>query len=233
MCGRYVIAAALPELAAFLAAGVSEELAEQFHPSWNVPPTASVPALTLEHGERRLGRFDWGLIPPWAKQRTIGARTFNARAESVATKPTFRSAFFTRRCLVPAAPGFYEWSRGPVDRKTPYLFERVDGDPMVFAGLWEVWRPGPGEAWTRSCTIITAPASSDVAPVHDRQPVLLERDAWDRWLDPALRDRDELEAMLIASPPGTMRRYEVSRDVGSTRNDSPDLTEPVASSRLL
>ena len=145
VCGRYVLAESLPELAAFFDAGISPELAERYRPSYNVPPSNTVPAVAIgRDGERTLGAYAWGLVPSWAKDPAIGARTFNARAEGLATRPAFRGPFRSHRCLVPAAPGFYEWSKHGADRGTPYLFARADGAPMALAGLWSAWRPGQG-----------------------------------------------------------------------------------------
>jgi putative SOS response-associated peptidase YedK len=216
-------------LATFFAAEVTPALTQGFEPSYNIPPTRSVPALTLEAGSRRLDAYSWGLVPSWARDRSIGPKTFNARAESVAVKPTFRAAFRTRRCIIPADPGFYEWSKDPRELRTPYLFARRDGEPMAFAGLWEVFRAGRDEPWTRSCTIITTEAGGDVAPVHGRQPVILERASWDRWLDPGLHDRDELEALLVPGPAGSLVRRRVSSAVGDPHNDRPELVEAVDS----
>ena len=224
MCGRFTIASSPQRLLTAFGAEAEEGLEDQFAPSWNVAPPRPGLGVTAEEGRRVLGRFSWGLVPSWAKDPSMAARTFNARAETVATKPTFRSAFAARRLLVPADPGFYEWSKNPADLRTPYLFCRVDDEPMAFAGLWEVWRPGPGEPWRRSLTIITTDAGADVAPVHPRQPVVLERDAWDLWLD-RHAERDELEGLLVAGPAGVLRRVRVSRAVGNAANDTPELIE--------
>ena len=227
MCGRFTIASPPARLLAVFEAEPEEGLEEHFQLSWNLAPTRQVLGVTEEEGRRVLGRFRWGLLPSWAKDPSMSSRTFNARAETVATKPTFRAAFAARRCLVPADPGFYEWSKRPADLKTPYLFRRADGEPMAFAGLWERWRPGPNEPWRRSLTIVTTDAGADVAPVHDRQPVVLERDVWELWLDPGRHDREELETLLVAGPPGVLQRVEVARVVGSTANDGPELIAPV------
>lgn len=228
MCGRFTIASSPQRLLSVFEAEAEEGLEERFRPSFNLSPTRQVLGVTAEEDHRLLGRFSWGLVPSWAKDRSIQSRTFNARAETLATKPAFRSAFKARRCLVPADPGFYEWSKNPADLRTPYLFLRADGEPMAFAGLWETWRPGPDEPWSRSLTIVTTDAGEDVAPVHSRQPVVLERDLWEAWLDTEAFDRDELEAMLRPSAPGILRRRRVSKEVGKASNDYPELIEEVA-----
>lgn len=225
MCGRFTIATPARRLLTAFEAEPAEGLEDEIRPSWNLPPTRLVLGVSLQDGTRVMDRFSWGLVPSWAKDKSLAPKTFNARAETVATKPVFRAAFKARRCLVPADPGFYEWSKATHEPKTPYLFSRADGAPMAFAGLWEQWRPGPHEPWSRSLTIITTEAGGDVSPVHDRQPVLLEAKTWERWLDPGPFVRDELEALLRPSPPGTMRRHRVSPEVGKASNDHPGLIE--------
>lgn len=229
VCGRFTIASSPRRLLSVFEAEAEDGLEEHFRPSYNLSPTRHVLGVTLEEDHRLLGSFSWGLVPSWAKDRSIQSSTFNARAETLAAKPAFRSAFKARRCLVPADPGFYEWSKSPADLKTPYLFLRSDGEPMAFAGLWEIWRPGPDEPWMRSLTIVTTDAGGDVAPVHSRQPVVLERDLWQAWLDTDAYDRDELYAMLRPSAPGILRRRQVSKAVGRASNDYPGLLDEVAS----
>lgn len=234
MCGRYVLVTPVDELADYFSAAVSPGVAEQFGPSWNIPPTRNVLAVAAE-GEgdaRTIDQYRWGLVPSWAKDLAMSSRTFNARAETVATKPTFRAAFSARRLIVPA-DGFYEWSTAPGDHKQPYLFSRRDGAVLAFAGLWEVWRDrrdGVPDAWLRSCTIITTVAGSDVAGVHERQPVVLEPSAWATWLDPGGAERGELESLLVSSPAGTLERRAVPGAVGDVGDDGPSLlarTPPV------
>lgn len=200
------------------------EPAEDWRPSWNVGPMTPIWGVREHDGTRRLLRFQWGLLPGWCDDVKVASRCFNARAETVATKPMFRSAFRRRRLLVPV-DGFYEWARVPGSRrKQPYYFGRADGDPVVLAGLWEHWARGDEER--RSATVLTCAAGPDM-PVHDRQPVVLDADVWERWLDPEVDDVGELEAMLVASE-GTLVHYPVSPDVGSIRNDGPQLVDEVA-----
>jgi putative SOS response-associated peptidase YedK len=179
-----------------------------------------------EIGERRqLDVFRWGLLPGWAKDPKTAARTFNARAETVATKPTFRSAFKRRRLLLPV-DGFYEWKAAPGSRtKQPFFFRRTDGDVLVLAGLWELWT-GPDGEERRTATVITTAAGEDMDDIHDRQPVLLDPGTWERWLDPELEDVDELEGMLHARS-GVLEHWPVSTDVGNIRNDGAHLVEAV------
>lgn len=225
MCGR--IAQSDPSRYAQRLAALTD-LGPEWRPSWNIGPTAPVLGVRERRdpaGEvaRTLTEFSWGLLPGWCDDPSQAARSFNARAESVATKPMFRAAFRSRRLLVPV-DGFYEWAVVPGrTRKQPYFFRRADGDPVVLAGLWEYWKRG--EDWRRSATVITSAAGPDM-PVHDRQPVVLEADAWDRWLDPDLDDVTALRALLVPCE-GVLVHHPVSMAVGSVRNDGPSLVEEV------
>jgi putative SOS response-associated peptidase YedK len=224
-----VLATSVPEIASFFGATFEPFVAESFKPSWNVPPTMAIPAITAHaDGARRLQTYRWGLVPPWAKGLSFGANTINARAESIATMASFRSAFRSQRCIIPA-DGYYEWKTTPGEVRQPYYFTRSDREPLAFAGLWEAWRSpqlgaeGAGVIYT--CAIVTTEANDDVEAIHTRMPVILENDgAIERWLDRHLHDRDELEAMLIPAKAGTLARRRVGAAVGNVRNDRPDLT---------
>jgi putative SOS response-associated peptidase YedK len=138
----------------------------------------------------------------------------------------FRSAFKRRRLLIPA-DSFFEWA-GTGKEKTPHVFRRTEGELLTFAGLWETWKdPASDSTDVRNCTINTTEASPDMDGIHDRMPVILEPDAWERWLDVDLKDRDELEGILHPSPPGTLEHYPVGCAVSSVANDGPELVEPV------
>jgi putative SOS response-associated peptidase YedK len=247
MCGRIAIFSEPERLARVLDAGLAAELDGLRGPRWNVAPTTEVLGVADRRSEdggdagglsRVLDRYRWGLVPPWAKDPAAGARMFNARAETVATKPSFRRAFASQRLLVPV-DGFYEWQVDDRGKKHPQYFTRRDGAPMVLAGLWEWHGPFDG-AGSRgagvhaggllSCTVITTSAGPDMDGVHDRMPVVLDPGAWGAWLDPDNRDRPELEAMLVGSVPGTLVHHEVDPRVGNTRNDDPSLVEPLAAS---
>lgn len=201
---------------------------------WNIAPTSPVLGVTTGGGgDRLLDIYRWGLVPPWAKDRSIASRLFNARAEGVSSRPAFRSAFKARRLLVPA-DAFYEWQRPPRSAKRAWAFWRADGAPLAFAGLWEPRRDldQAGDQWASipSCTILTTKAGPDLAPVHDRQPVVLDPELWGRWCDPELSDVEELTAMLAPSPTGTLVGHVVGPGVGSVANDGPGLLEPLSSS---
>lgn len=225
MCGRFVSASTPEDLAAFLDAAVvrTEALDERY----NVAPTDPVYAVAERKGERVLGRFTWGLVPHWAKDRKIGSRMINARAETLRSK--FGRAFERRRCLVPA-DGFYEWQTRADGKKQPWFIHRVDGAPMTFAGLWELWRDPEGSEDAeplQTCTIITTEANEVIAPLHDRMPVVLAPSQWDTWLDRDNHDLDALEALLVPADPRSIELWPVSTRVNSVRNDGADLLEPV------
>jgi putative SOS response-associated peptidase YedK len=224
MCGRFVAATPPDQVAAYFGAA-AEALLE---PSWNVAPTNDVYAVLEDGGTRHLDAFRWGLIPSWAKDPKIGSRMINARAETLAEKNAYKAAFRKRRCLVPA-DGFYEWKAVPGQkRKQPYFIHRADGEPVAFAGLWEVWRgPERDQEPLRTATIITTEANETMAPVHDRMPVILPASAWGPWLD---RDNDDLETLgrlLVPAPPTLLTLRPVSTEVNNVRNKGPELIDPV------
>lgn len=231
MCGRIALHEPTARLARLFHAVEGDDVASTWEASYNVAPSTSIPAVVESHRtrERRLVLLRWGLVPSFAKDPAVGSRMINARAETVATKPAFRTALRRHRAIVPA-DGFYEWQaaagRGP---RQPWYVTRADGAPLALAGLWEVWRdPAAGAEAPplRSCTIITAPASADLDAVHDRMPVVLEAAAWDRWLDPSVDDPAAVADLLVPSPAGTLRRVRVGRAVSSVANDGPALIEP-------
>lgn len=176
MCGRYVEVSSPKDLAPLFEATVAPELEGSWRPSWNISPTRSVLGVANEHktGERMIHEFRWGLVPSWAKELSAGARTFNARAEGVAVRPSYRASFKSKRAIVPA-DAFYEWSHRPDEAKQPYAFERSDGTPLAFAGLYDFWRDknlGEEAPWVASATIITTGAGPDMDGIHDRQPLV-------------------------------------------------------------
>lgn len=194
---------------------------------------ADSPEEVHEVGEqhRLIAAFRWGLIPWWAKDPAIGNKQFNARAETLDRRPAFRSALAERRCLV-LADGFYEWKKEIVadqPRKTPFFFTRSDGEPLAFAGLWETWRdpsvPRELRQKIRTCTIITTASGPDIESVHNRMPVVVEREDFDEWLDSGPLDQTTLAAVLKPSPLGTLHALEVSTRVNNVRNEGPELLE--------
>ncbi len=193
MCSRYTSLKDLSELLAHFEVEVSDLTAL---PAGDLLPGQTVPAV-IHAGGRRLVLLRWGLIPAWAKDPAIGRKLFNARAETLAEKPSFREAFKKRRCLIPA-DGFYEWT-GQKGKKQAIRFSLASGGSFAFAGLYESWRPPSGEP-IRTCTIVTTSPNALIAPIHDRMPVILPRSAEAFWLDPAIRDPAALRPLLRPYP---------------------------------
>jgi putative SOS response-associated peptidase YedK len=222
MCGRFGQKASSAELAAAFEAAWRCE--EPQLPRFNIAPTQHVPILLCHDGERVLDVFRWGLIPSWAKDASIGNKMINARAESVLeNKPAYRAAFQRRRCLVPAS-GFYEWRKvGKV--KVPQWIHSVDGAPLTFAGLWEIWRPQKDAEPVLTFTIVTTTPSRDVADIHDRMPVIVAPGDRDAWLD-AGTPADDLVALMRPAPDGLLRSHAVSTAVNRPVVDGPELIEP-------
>ena len=193
---------------------------------YNVAPTQEVPIVRCKaDGDgRELAVVRWGLIPHWADDPAIGNRLINARAESVATKPSFRDSFRRRRCLV-VADGFYEWQRQARGPKQPYAIREKDHALFGFAGLWSVWRDPEGRP-VETCTIITTDANPLVEPIHNRMPVIVRPEDYDRWLDPE-SDFKSAEAVLSRPlPADRMVAYRISTKVNNVRNEGPDLIAP-------
>lgn len=210
-----------------------ECLAARFHlptapdpaPRYNVAPSQPVGAIrTAEDGSREWVTLRWGLIPAWAAEPRTVYSTINARAETVAEKPTYRQAFRRRRCLIPA-DGFYEWRKLGA-RKQPYCIAPADGEPVAFAGLWERWERD-GQT-LESCTIVVTQANALVAPIHDRMPVILDPAAEARWLDPHVTDPAALCPLLVPCPPERLRLWPVGTAVNRPGTEGPDLITPVA-----
>ena len=222
MCGRFTLISTGEVVAELF------ELAEvpKLSPRYNIAPTQPVAAVVCDNpsAPRRLVNLHWGLIPTWAKDPAIGSRMINARAESVATKPSFRGAFAERRCLI-VADGFYEWQK--VDGgKQPQYITMTDGGPFAFAGLWEHWR-GPDGRHIDSCTIITTEPNEMMAPLHDRMPVILPRDTYAPWLDPNNTSPADLQSLLRVHPAEGMSAHAVSKRVNNPSNDVVDCVQPV------
>ena len=228
MCGRTTSTTPRDTLARLL--DVDEVDAPELPISWNVAPTQPVYAVaTSSTGARKLRALRWGLIPSWAKDPRIGARLINARSETLAERPAFRSLVGTRRALLPVS-GFYEWRRpepGSPTSKQPFYFYRADGEPLVFAGLWDLWHDAEGRPLL-SCTIITTAANKTIAPVHHRMPVVLPRNAWDEWLRPGPLGQARLYELLAQAPDDLLEIHPVATAVNSARNNGPELIMPTA-----
>ena len=221
MCGRYTLRTPVDSLVERFKI---DEYPSSILPSYNIAPTQEVAAVVEEDEERKLELLRWGLIPSWADDPGIGARMINARSETVAEKPSFRRAFKERRCLIPA-DGFYEWQKTN-GGKQPYYLRMRSGRPFAFAGLWENWK-GDGEE-IRSCTILTTNPNDLAREVHNRMPVILPPEVYEVWLDPDLRETDQLLSLLAPYPPDDMEAYLVSRRVNSPSNNEPSCVESVA-----
>jgi len=221
MCGRFSLRTTLEEVSRNF--GAAADAIEDWVPSYNIAPTQNVIAARPAGSGRELVLMHWGLIPSWYDDPTIGGRFINARAGSAHIKPTFRDAFWNRRCLI-GADGFYEWrSVGGV--KQPYYIRRVDGRPFGFAGLWERWRRGTG-APLESCTILTTRPNALVEPLHDRMPVIVSPRDYDRWLDPMATELEDLHALFEPASAEELTAYPVSRLVNDPANDSPACVDP-------
>jgi putative SOS response-associated peptidase YedK len=238
MCGRYTSRSTVEDLASVFR--VDEVRAEPMAPRWNVAPTLEVFAVALggkdspQGPRRRLGTFRWGLVPSWAKDPSVGSRMINARAEGIASKPSFRSAIARRRCLIPADE-FYEWQRrvgagGRPAGKLPWAFRRTDGTPMAFAGIWEVWRDPGSDELLRTCAVVTTEANALMAQIHNRMPVIIERHDWDAWLEPSTAAERVTELMVPAAD-GVLESWPVSTLVNKAAHEGPHLLDPVPAPR--
>lgn len=219
MCGRYELHTHPAALA--LAFGLA--FPPMIRPRYNIAPTQDIPVIRIgQSGARELAQVRWGLVPRWAKDPSIGARMINARAETIAEKPSFRTAFQRHRCLIPA-DGFYEWKQASSGGKQPIHVGMKDGRPFAFAGLTERWLSPEGEVLD-TCTIVTTTANALLAAMHDRMPVIVAPADFARWLDVAnLAVRD----LLAPYPAEAMTWYPVSTRVNSVRNDDAALIEQV------
>ena len=222
MCGRYSLTASPAELAQRFEFEFDSDT-EAVSQRYNIAPTQQV--LTVVGGESRQARFmRWGLIPRWAKEASTGRPLINARAETVAEKPSFRDSLKRRRCLV-LADGFYEWQKRG-DTKRPMRIVMRSGEPFAFAGLWAEWKD-PAGSTIESCAIITTEANDLLRPLHHRMPVILTDELEGPWLDTALDDSTTLTQFLAPYSEDAMEAYEVSRLVNSASNNVPEVTEPV------
>lgn len=233
MCGRYVVD--IDPLT--LVAGFSITRIQPFDRRFNIAPQSAVPVVyTAKDGERVCEPMQWGLVPHWAKDTSIGAKLTNARSETIADKPSFRQAVRRRRCILPAS-GYYEWQ--PVTgadgkpAKQPHYISPVGAPWFAMAGLFEAWR-APGTAdrdadapWLLTCCVITTAANAQLAAIHDRMPVMLPDAAWRAWLDRSNTDASTLPALMQGLPDGAMQAWPVARAVGRSSADGPGLILPL------
>jgi putative SOS response-associated peptidase YedK len=222
MCGRFTQERPASELADIFAA---EPLADELGARYNIAPTDEAFVVVQREDRRAIASYRWGLVPHWSTDAASAGRMFNARSETITASPAFREAFRRRRCLVPV-DSFYEWKREGSIRQ-PYRVIRADGAPLALAGLWAGWRDPESELVRRTFTIVTSSPTRSLADLHDRQPVVLERSTWDRWLAPSSAEPSELLEMLEPSDAVEFRIYPVNRYVNDVRRDGPELIEPL------
>ena len=223
MCGRYRLSRRKQVVEEYFDCGSDEP---DWNPRYNIAPTQPVPVIRQHPKEpiRELSLMRWGLIPSWAKDSSGAARMINARSETAGTKPAFRDALKSRRCLIPA-DGFYEWSRAE-KTKQPFCFEVNDGELFAFAGIWDRWKDPSGQ-WVKSCSILTTTPNAVTSAVHDRMPVILHPDAYDLWLDPGMKNVSAASDLLKPYAAPLMRCYPVNTRVNHVANDDAECSQPV------
>ncbi len=221
MCGRYTLISAPEAIRALF----RYEERPNFPPRHNIAPTQPIAIMRFADGKRQFALVRWGLLPSWVKDPRSFSLLINARGETVLDKPAFRTAMRRRRCLIPA-DGFYEWKREG-DSKRPYYVRAKTGEPLAFAGLWETWT-GPNGEELETAAIITTTANRQLAPIHDRMPVIVPPDAFDFWLDSGKVDAETAAALIVPAREGLLEVYPVSNAVNRTANDSATLIEPVS-----
>jgi putative SOS response-associated peptidase YedK len=222
MCGRFTQERPASELAEIFGA---EPLVEDPGAHYNVAPTDEALVVVQRDDRRAVTAYRWGLIPHWATAAKVGSRMINARSETITVSPAFRDAFVRKRCIVPVE-SFYEWKRDGTIRQ-PYRIVRRDRQPLALAGLWAGWREPDTDTVRRTFSIVTTTPNEAVAALHDRMPVVLERETWDRWLDPRPADPSELMGLLAPSE-ADLEIYAVGRDVNDVRRDGPELIARIA-----
>jgi putative SOS response-associated peptidase YedK len=216
MCGRFAFYSPAEATAALFGAATLDSLA----PRYNIAPTQDIAVIRREEGSRAtMSMLRWGLVPFWAKDPAIGNRMINARAETIAEKPSFRAAYQKRRCLIPA-DGFYEWHTAD-GKKLPYFISLKRGEPFAFAGLWETWQDRESGQVLETATIITTEANDFMNRLHHRMPVILEAEKIDAWLD-----GDEGALARAAGDAPELHAWPVDRQVNNARNEGSDLIEP-------
>lgn len=220
MCGRFVSKAKKEEIEKEFNVEINDgNLIVQ---RYNIAPTQLVAAITEVENTREISLFKWGLVPRWAKDESIGSKLINARAETLAEKPSFRDAFRSRRCIIPTS-GFYEWERTAKGAKQPFYFYLKEKEVFGFAGLWEEWLDKETGEVTETCTIITTEANDVLKPVHDRMPVILKAEDYEEWLSQKIKDTGKLQNLLVPYPADEMTSHTVSRAVNSPSEKSPEL----------
>ncbi|MDK1028809.1 MAG: SOS response-associated peptidase [Anaerolineae bacterium] len=221
MCGRFTLTVDPAEMGA---AFRNYNFPSQFVPRFNIAPSQPILAIPND-GNNKADFFIWGLIPSWAKDPTIGNRLINARGETLAEKPSFRGGYKYKRCLV-LADGFYEWKKTPGTKaKVPHFIHMKTRKPFAFAGLWSEWH-SPDGSQIRSCTIVTTQPNPIMAAIHDRMPVIIDPDDYQRWIDPAAQSPDSLQPLIKPYPADEMTAHPVSTLVNNPKNDRAECVVP-------
>ncbi|WP_409483585.1 SOS response-associated peptidase [Arsenicicoccus dermatophilus] len=266
MCGRYAATRDVADLVAVL--DVEQDATSEptlgiapagsgsgVVPDHNMAPTKAAPVVLTRRPRgasagddadpvRQLRLLTWGLVPSWAKEVKVGVRMINARAETLLDKPAYARAARAQRCLVPA-DGYYEWQQSPTardakgkPRKQPFFIHRADGQPLVMAGVYELWRDrtlpeGDPASWLATYAVITTAAEPGLDTIHDRQPFVLDPERWATWLDPARTDDEHVRGLLEGYRPGRFEAYPVSTAVNDVRNNGPQLLDPAPADQLV
>ena len=223
MCGRFTLFTSLKELTDRFGL---DSFPVNLSPSYNIAPTQPVLTVRSMPGSSKQVQADfmrWGLIPAWAKDASLGARMINARSETASVKPSFQSAFRKRRCLI-LADGFYEWKKTPAG-KQPTRIQMKGGSPFAFAGLWESWNNPEGRT-VHSCSILTMAANSFMKKIHDRMPLILQKDNESKWLDSSKNDPEEIKEMIEELPNDCFESWNVSKLVNTPTNNNPGCIDP-------
>jgi putative SOS response-associated peptidase YedK len=220
MCGRFANNAEKKDIEKEFKIGKLNKVS--FDARYNIAPSQMIDAVLETDAKRVLTGLKWGLIPGWAKDDSFASKTINARAETLSEKASFRDAFKSRRCIIPAT-GFYEWAKKGENAKQPFYFYLKEKDVFGFAGLYEEWLDKESGEMLETCTIITTEANEVLEPVHDRMPVILKAENYDQWLDEKEKNTDRLQNLLAPFPAAEMASHAVSRAVNSPTFDSPEL----------
>jgi putative SOS response-associated peptidase YedK len=226
MCGRFTNKAKPEQIKSEFKIGSKNP--NLYEPRFNIAPSQMIDVVFEPESERIISQLKWGLVPSWSKDSDIGNRMINARAETLTEKPSFREAFKSRRCIIPAS-GFYEWQKQAKGAKQPFYFYLKDKDVFGFAGLWESWIDKQTGEELETCTIITTEANNVLKSVHERMPVILKPESYDEWLDTKVKDTGRLQKLLVPYSAKEMDSHPVSRSVNIPDSDSSDLIEPINS----
>ncbi|AMM92829.1 hypothetical protein UP17_10070 [Peribacillus simplex] len=222
MCGRFTLFTDIEEIKDRF--DIQGSFDEEYQFSYNIAPSHSVLSVINDGTRNRLGYLRWGLIPFWAKDEKVGYKMINARAESIAEKASFKNAYKKKRCLI-IADSFYEWKKEP-ERKIPMRIKLKNHAPFGMAGLWESWK-SPEGINIYSCSVITTVPNELMTSIHDRMPVILKPEDEKDWLNPSINDPAYLQQYLKSFDPEQMEAFEVSTDVNSTKNNSPNLIQQI------